>query len=321
MDPITHGLVGVALSAFSGSAVSMDNPLTMGAMLGAMSPDLDFVIRIFKDDAAYLEHHRGASHTIPFLIGFSVVITVLLSQMGLASFNFLTTLIWTFIGALSHTGLDILNSYGAKLFRKKYKVNILTLYDPVITLVGIFLIFNGENTPIQLFLSATFVTGYLYFRHRSRLHAVNYLRGIFERTYQKVEVFVMPSLKAFYKWDFVIHTATQDMVGQFNPWFYLFKNEACISIKQTLQTDDQVYMETFKASAVGIIFAEFSPNVHLTVIKDEENAQIILKATDLRYFFKENFLHHATLVLDENLNYVSSFLHPYKLNKMIPVYQ
>ena len=54
MDPITHGLVGVALSAFSGRAVSMDNPLTMGAMLGAMSPDLDFVIRIFKDDAAYL---------------------------------------------------------------------------------------------------------------------------------------------------------------------------------------------------------------------------------------------------------------------------
>lgn len=321
MDPITHGLVGVALSAFSGSAVSMDNPLTMGAMLGAMSPDLDFVIRIFKDDAAYLEHHRGASHTIPFLIGFSVVITVILSQMGFTSFNFLATLIWTFIGALSHTGLDILNSYGAKLFRKKYKINILTLYDPVITLVGIFLIFNGENTPIQLILSATFVAVYLYFRHRSRLHAVNYLSGIFERTYQKVEVFVMPSLKAFYKWDFVIHTATQDMVGQFNPWFYLFKNEACISIKQTLQTDDQVYMETFKASAVGIIFAEFSPNVHLTVIKDEENAQIILKATDLRYFFKENFLHHATLVLDENLNYVSSFLHPYKLNKMIPVYQ
>lgn len=321
MDPITHGLVGVALSAFSGSAVTMDNPLTLGAMLGAMSPDLDFVIRIFKDDAAYLEHHRGASHTIPFLIGFSFVITWVLSQMGFTSFNFLLTFIWTFIGGLSHTGLDILNSYGAKLFRKKYKMNILTLYDPVITLVGLFLIFNSQNTPLQLLFSITLVVVYLYFRHRSRLHAINHLSEFFMKSHQNVSVYVMPSLKAFYKWDFVIHTETEDLVGQFNPWVYFFKNEACIKIKQTLQTGDQIYMETFKASAVGAIFTNFSPNLHISVTRDEKNAQIILKATDLRYFFKENFLHHATLILDDNLNVVSSFLHPYNINKMIPVYE
>ena len=321
MDPLTHGLVGVAISAFSGTAVSIDNPLTIGAMLGAMSPDLDFVIRLFKDDAAYLEHHRGLSHSIPFLVGFSTIITIMLSQMGFVGFNFLTTLLWTFIGALSHTGLDILNSYGAKLFRKKRKANILTLYDPVISIVGIWLIINGTNTMYELITGVLIIGIYLLMRNISRHNALVTLESYFSKQYKQTDVFVMPSLKAFYKWDFVAHTETHNIVGQFNPWWLMAKTEKRIKIQHMMELVDTTYYDLFKSTAVGEIFTRFSPNLHINVTRDELNNQYILRATDLRYFVKKSFMHHATLVLDQDMQFISSYLHPYNINKAIPIYQ
>lgn len=321
MDPLTHGLVGVAISAFSGTAVSISNPLTIGAMLGAMSPDLDFVIRIFKDDASYLKNHRGISHSVPFLAGFSIAITIILSQMHFVEFNFFTTFLWTFIGALSHTGLDILNSYGAKLFRKKRKGNILTLYDPVITLVGLSYIINGKNSIFELISGLMIVTVYLILRKVSRRNALSHLNQKLNETYKDVDVHVMPSLKAFYKWDFVAHTLTHDIVGQYNPWLIFIKGNRCITLLKILEVEDQSYFELFKDSTVGGIFTEFSPNLHIKMMRDEANDHMVLRAIDLRYFMKDQFMHHATLVLDNDLKYVSSYLHPYSLNKAILVHQ
>ncbi len=321
MDPLTHGLVGVAISAFSGDAVSIESSITIGAMLGAMSPDLDFVIRLFKDDAAYLEHHRGKSHSVPFLAGFSIVITILLSQMGFAGFSFFTTLVWTFLGALSHTGLDMLNSYGAKLFKKKMKASLLTLYDPVITMVGLYYILNGKNSPLELISGVLLIAVYLLGRNLSRKLAATRLNDYFNENYSDVDVHVIPSLKAFYKWDFVAHTATHDFVGQFNPWMILSKKVDRIKITRTFEVEDQSYFDLFKSSAVGEMFTQFSPNLHIKVMRDSDNEHLILRATDLRYFTRSEFMHHATLVLDKDHNFISSQLHPYKLKKAIPVYQ
>ncbi len=47
MDPLTHGVIGLAISSFSGQAVSLDNPVSIGAALGAMSPDIDVISRLF----------------------------------------------------------------------------------------------------------------------------------------------------------------------------------------------------------------------------------------------------------------------------------
>lgn len=321
MDPLTHALIGTAISAFSGTEVSLYNPLTVGAMLGAVSPDFDFVIRLFKDDAAYLEHHRGISHSVPFLAGFSLVITVVLSQLGFVNFNFLQTLLWTFIGALSHTGFDILNSYGAKLFRKKIKANILTLYDPVITMVGLGFILNGKNSVSELVFGVSIIVVYLAIRNHSRLISMKKLNEYFSNNYVDVDVHVMPSLHAFYKWDFVAHTSTHDIVGKYNPFLIMIKNSRPIKIIKTLRVDDQSYFDVFKSSAVGEIFTGFSPNLHIKVTKDFDNDQIVLRAIDLRYFTNQEFMHHATLTLDSELNFISSHLHPYKIDKAIPIYQ
>ena len=319
MDPITHGLVGAALSGFTGTEISIFNPLTIGATLGAMSPDLDFVIRIFKDDAAYLEHHRGKSHTLPYLIGFSIAITFGLSMFGLVGFNAISTFIWTLIGAVSHTVLDILNSYGAKFFKKKRIASILTLYDPVITMVGLWFIYNGQNTTIDLITGVLIVSVYLLMRNFGKLRAKDIVYDQLIKDHEQVKVTMMPSLKAFYKWDFVAMTATHNIVGQYNPMFGIIKPEKGVKLIQVLVKPEDGYEALFKSSKVGEVFTEFSHLIHFDITKSQEDELITIRAVDLRYFFKQRFMHHATLVIDVNHNIISSFIHPYTLNKAIPI--
>lgn len=321
MDPLTHGLVGVALSAFSGTAVSIDNPLTIGAMLGAMAPDLDVIIRIFKNDAVYLEHHRGISHTIPFLIGYSVAITGILSLLGLPAFSFFWTFLWSFIGAFSHTALDSLNSYGAKLLKKKFKLSLLTLYDPVITLVGIWLIQNGKNSIYELISGGLIVIVYLLLRNMNRYRSKQQISRYFASDYHIKSITVIPSLKAFYKWDFIVHSISQDIVGQYNPWMIGPLKFKAVRVTKSLDTVDPYYYQLFESYDVGSKFSEFTSNYHIEVIKDLETDQTMLKATDLRYYFKENFMHHATVVIDENEKYISGCIHPYKFERAIPIYE
>lgn len=319
MDPLTHGLVGAAISAFSGNPVALDNPLAIGAMLGAMSPDLDFVVRLFKDDAKYLEHHRGATHTLPYLIGFSVIIAAGISVLPFHDFNFMQILLWTFLGALSHTGLDIMNSYGAKLFKKKLKLSILTLYDPIITLVGFHLILNRANTWIDYMGSIVLVGAYLYFRYAMRRIAEQHLIKHFSVQHEQVDVYVIPALKAFYKWDFVVHTETHDYVGGYNSWCSLASRYPVIQVNMTFENHESIYTNFFKTTLIGEKFSTFSPNLHVNVIPSEVEGHITLRIVDLRYYFKRDFLHQATLVIDQEFNIISSFLHPYSINKAIPI--
>jgi inner membrane protein len=319
MDPLTHGLVGAAISAFSGNPVALDNPLAIGAILGAMSPDLDFVVKLFKDDAKYLEHHRGATHTLPYLIGFSVIIAAGLSILPFHDFNFLQILLWTFLGALSHTGLDIMNSYGAKLFKKKLKLSILTLYDPVITLVGFHLILNRSNHWMDYIGSIVLVGAYLYLRYVMKRIAEQQLSKHFASDHKYMSIYVIPALKAFYKWDFVVHTDTHDYVGQYNSWCSLISGCPVIKVTNTFENNEPIYTNFFRTTPIGEKFSTFSPNLHVKVIPSEVEGQITLRIVDLRYYMKKDFLHQATLVIDQEFNIISSLLHPYSINKAIPI--
>jgi len=66
MDPITHGVVGLAMAAYTGEAISIASPYAMSSLLGAVIPDADIVMQ-FKGDYSYLKNHRGMSHSIPFI--------------------------------------------------------------------------------------------------------------------------------------------------------------------------------------------------------------------------------------------------------------
>ncbi|MCL4439674.1 MAG: metal-dependent hydrolase, partial [Firmicutes bacterium] len=73
MDPLTHALVGMGVAALTGEKLSLASPLHLGAVLGALAPDLDIVLQLCGD-IPYLTHHRGSSHSIPGVLFSSTVI-------------------------------------------------------------------------------------------------------------------------------------------------------------------------------------------------------------------------------------------------------
>lgn len=310
MDPITHGVIGAAISAFSGQPVTIDNPVTIGAALGAMAPDLDFVVRLFSNDMVYLKHHRGMSHSIPFLALFSVIITAGLSFM-FPTMNILTVFIFTFLGAVSHTVFDILNSYGAMLLKKKKKLSLLTLYDPFISVLALYLIIVRHHSAISYTSVLVLFAGYLIFRSLLKKSVFKTISKRYEHHGTIDTVTILPSLKFFYKWDFIVSTSTHNIVGVYNT----IKKEEQIVKKYRKKNIEM--MDVFKSSNLGKYFIDFSSNYHIEYTKNMDN--ITLKVVDLRYYFRDNFMHHGTLILDENHKILESYFQPYKQHRMIPV--
>tara|TARA_Y100000588_G_C13813818_1_gene736293 strand:+ start:101 stop:550 length:450 start_codon:yes stop_codon:yes gene_type:complete len=128
-------------------------------------------------------------------------------------------------------------------------------------------------------------------------------------TIESVEI--LPSLKVFYKWDFIVHTNSHDIVGNYNQFSGKF------TVIEKLIKKEKHFKEIFMNTKVGEYFSDFTPNFHIVSFKEMEHT--VLKVIDLRYHFKGNFMHHAEVRLDESMNVVESYFQPYKLEKRIPV--
>lgn len=313
MDPITHGIIGLAISSFSGEPVAFNSPIALGCALGAMSPDIDIIAKL-KGDYVYLKHHRGISHSLPALLVLAGIITIGLSGV-FKDFRFLQVFLWTFIGCLSHTFFDILNSYGAKLFmpftKKKSMVGILMLYDPVITILCFLLIFvKQKGMFFYIGILVAFIS-YLLIRWKMKTYAQMIVQKHYQHGYKIVDINILPALMAFHKWDFIVNTNSHNIVGQVN----LF-NKRIIERKKFKKPKDEI-IKMFKETNIGKYFREFTPIYQ--VIRLEEMNNIILECIDLRYFLRNNFMHHATVVYDREENIIQSFFHPYHMHKSIPV--
>ncbi len=313
MNPVTHGVIGLALSSFSSEAVALNNPLSLGCAIGAMIPDIDVIARI-KGDYVYLKHHRGISHSIPSLIILAVIITKSMSYF-FADFNFFQVFLWTFIGCLSHTLFDILNSYGAKLLmpfsRKKAMVGILMLYDPVITVLCLLLILENQKSIFFYGVIVLIFALYLETRRFMKKKARKTIEEYYRHGYKIIDISVLPALMAFYKWDFVVSTNSYNIVGQINSF------NKKITERKKFKRSDQEALQLFQNTKIGRYFEEFTPIYH--VARFEQMGKTILKCTDLRYYLRNNFMHHATVIYDRDQNIVKSFFHPYSLRKNIPV--
>lgn len=305
MDPLTHGMIGLALSTFSGQTVSLTNPIALGCAISAMIPDVDSVIRLYADDATYLKQHRGFSHSIPMLVVFSTVVAggiALAMKVPMDQWGILW--LWSFLGALSHTVFDMLNSYGAMLLRQKKKYNLLTLYDPVIAVLGITLILQREVNWLWNGLAVLIFAGYMLFRHQHQKRAALALESYADFEGEIVHIGVLPALTAFYRWDFIVETSSYTYVGKYNQW------TKAVKVIERLDAQCPELREAFDKTNLGHYFNDFSPYLH--VVHSHHGPSVTLRVVDLRYYVGNRFLHQATLVLDTQSKAVQhSVLHPY----------
>lgn len=312
MDPISHAVVGAAAATIAGADVSLTNPFFLATVLGAVSPDLDIIYQ-YWGDWIYLKHHRGFSHSLPGLIFFAFLIsglfTFLFPVVSLGMLFF-----WALMGALSHTFLDLLNSYGVMLFypfsRKKYTLNLLMISDPFLLFGSIAVIFCGYYGSVFLYFAFLLVICYLILRLFMRRRAEKLINRFYKGYLDKLVV--MPAFIGIVKWDFIACGHNKNIVGQINLL-------TCkITIHKKLKLISEEIKEKLEQTKIGIIFKEFTPLFHIDYFI--EGNKIIGRFIDLRYFVKNRFLHQGTVIVDKN-NYAveKELFQPYSPNNSIEI--
>lgn len=304
MDPITHAVIGLAVAKATGNTAAFTEPATLCIIAGSMIPDIDILLQKWGD-MTYLKNHRGASHSIPGLVISSALIAGVMS-LAFHGSGFFTMFLWALAGCLSHSFFDFFNTYGAKLlwpFRgKKYSLGMLMTFDPVfIGLLSGYAFIGGKTGNMML---AAFV---IYFASRgaARLLVMKELQRKYGAVYERISL--LPSMKGLLKWHFVLEGDRSDIIGEKN----ILMNRIRI-IKQLDKSADSKN-DSVLHSPVGQFFNEFTPLSNVAMEMDDGIKRYVF--TDMRYYMRNNFLHHAVLELDENNIIVSQTFNPYSMSR------
>src|SRR5690606_40652820 len=83
--------------------------------IGSLAPDIDTVLQL-RDNAVYIRHHRGATHSIPAVLLWPLLIAGALSLI-FPEANLLHLWLWSFLAVFMHVFVDIFNSYGTQALR------------------------------------------------------------------------------------------------------------------------------------------------------------------------------------------------------------
>lgn len=313
MDPITHGIVGLAIAAFTGETAALTNPYAIGSLLGAVIPDGDIIMQI-KGHYSYLKSHRGASHSVPFSFLYAGAITLLLSLLY-PGVSLLKLFMYAFFGCISHIILDITNSYGAKVLwpfiRKRLTIDLLLVYDPLLIIFSLAIIVPTFRALMHPVVTIVLFASYLLFRSRMKMRVKKIIKENLDNEGEIVSIRILPSMIGLLKWHFVLKLRNKKIVGEVN---ILPRDFKIIDIMENL--DNRLY-NAVKNTKVAKFFGEFTPIFHINCKKLAYGYEFSF--TDLRYYMAKDFLHHATAVLDENFSLVSSLFHPYNKSRNVEI--
>ncbi|ABR49267.1 membrane-bound metal-dependent hydrolase [Alkaliphilus metalliredigens QYMF] len=313
MDPLSHGLMGLAAFSLKYSP-SLSNPACLGAVIGAIAPDFDIMTRI-KGDYVYLKHHRVESHSIPGILFSTLVITAGLS-LFFSEFYFYQVFFWTLLGSLSHIVLDIFNSYGASILypltRKKYSLNLLMIYDPVLTILNFYIIMFRPRSIGEYGGLGSIMLVYLLYKSWDRKQAKQIISQHYEAGYRIKSVDVMPGEWHPLKWHYIINTSSHHIVGDVNP------STGKIDTPKKLRKIQNAIINKALEDELADYFKGFTPFFHIDLI--EESRDVIVRMVDLRYRVKEEFKHHVSFYYDEHHELMRSIFHPFKLENTIEIY-
>ena len=121
MDSGTHFVMGIALGGLAlADPVVANHSMTFtavmaGTIIGSQAPDVDTVLKL-RNNAIYIRHHRGITHSIPAVAIWPILITIVLSLI-IQDANVLHLWLWTFLAVAIHVFVDIFNAYGTQAIR------------------------------------------------------------------------------------------------------------------------------------------------------------------------------------------------------------
>lgn len=308
MDPITHGLIGIALSTFSGHTIQLNDPVFLGCTLGAMVPDLDIIAHV-KGRLNYLLKHRGASHSLIALSGMAFGLSTAL-YIAFPMTSWRTIFIWTLLGTMSHGIMDLLNSFGAELLwpfsRKKFTVDMIMLTDPIVlcSFLGsfIFSLKTPDLEQLSSLIAFLISASYLGYRYLERIITRDQLM----KTYYldiKDQVKVLPAMYHPFAWNFILYQG--DLVR-----FGIVRNRTSTICRVLPKFDeDNPSVSNALEGNLAELFNQLTPYYHVVAHRSEAE-ECIVEFLDLRYWAKGDFLYTGNVFLNENGEISQEIFHP-----------
>ncbi|MFB9974261.1 metal-dependent hydrolase [Allobacillus sp. SKP2-8] len=309
MDTATHLTMGVALSGLSAldPVVEADPSLFtatfFGVVIGSIAPDFDTIFKL-KDNATYIRHHRGSSHSPPMLIFWSFFVSLPI-LLFMPEVSYLHLWLWTMLAIVLHVTVDIFNAYGTQALRpfsrKWLAMGFINTFDPFIFylfVAGIFAWVLGAN-PIYTFTIVFFIDILYHIkRYLDKKEIVDILKRHFhDKNIEKI--ITQPTIKHNW-WRIAVVTDDQffiaDSVDGHIEILDIFDRK---SLPETAEMNAALLDKNVQA------FVNFSPVYRYEI--DRHDDYIEIRFIDLRYRSKGHYPFVAVVSMDKFYNILTSY--------------
>lgn len=318
MDTGTHFVMGLGLAGLAqlDPAVSASTEMGLAVLIatvaGSQAPDLDTILRI-KGNATYVRHHRGISHSIPFLLLYAILIPYGLSFL-FRDFHIEHVFFWTVVALFIHVLTDVLNAYGTQALRpitdKWISLNILHIFDVFIFtthIVGITLSLIGFPPGIVFAV----IYGILIVYTLWRVYYKAKMKQLLLHNFPNGEIHLFPT-RNLMEWNFIVYDEHSIHLGELK--------RGNIYRSETLPRVVPVHSVIEHAKQHRDIqnFLYFSRYPYVTYKETDFGYEVHF--IDLRYRKKRNFPLVATIYFDHNMKPINCYVgwkHEQKVSKKL----
>ncbi|WP_027964183.1 metal-dependent hydrolase [Halalkalibacillus halophilus] len=307
MDTATHITMGVAIGGIAtiDPAIQQDSALFqavfIGAIVGSHAPDFDTFFK-FKDNATYIRHHRGSSHSPLAVLIWSIVVSLAVYLFSM-EIPFLNLWLWVLIAVSLHVFVDIFNAYGTQAFRpfinKWVALGWINTFDPFMFMMfvagGIAWLLGAD--PAQTYGIIFFIVFLYYIK---RFYDKKEITDILYKHFNDAtKIITQPTIRQN-AWRIVIETPDYYHVA--------FSNDGQIDIKDTFKKrplPDTAEMNAAFSDKNVQAFRGFSPIYRYEI--DRFDDYIEIRFIDLRYRSNGHYPFVAVVTLDKFYNILTSY--------------
>lgn len=307
MDTGTHFVMGIGLAGLAhidpvvASSSVMGGAVLLSTIAGSQAPDLDTLFRL-KGTSLYVKNHRGASHSLPALLLYSMLIPLFVAIL-ITGTNLLHLLLWTGIAVGIHVLTDLLNGYGTQAFRpfteKWVSWNVLHIFDIVIFLlhiIGIGLWIAGA--PPAIVFASIYTLVVLYTGWRIVYKSI--MRKRIEATVATHGVLHLFPTRHLLQWNIIYYTDNAIHLGEIKRGHIHWSEELPIAQwEHPAITSAQAHPDIRN-------FLYFSRYAYVEVEETDFGAEV--RFIDLRYRKKKNFPLVAAINLNQRLEPIDCYV-------------
>ncbi|MBW5447254.1 metal-dependent hydrolase [Cohnella sp. CFH 77786] len=300
MDTGTHFVFGLGLGGLAMiDPVISSHPhgavaVLIGTVIGSNAPDLDMLLRM-KSNADYIKHHRGLSHSVPAVLLWSSLITLVLS-LSFRAIPWWHLGFWILLSVVLHVFTDLFNSYGTQAYRpfsrEWVKWNIIHIFDPFIFfahLLAILMWGAGLAEPRVIF-PVLYVLLAVYYVWRTFVHRkLTRILSSADPEGRPGDVYTLLPTLSHHRWNVV--RRSEDGLYAVGDW-----NNGRLTWADTLTCDNHPAVEASKSHPDVQAFLGITPFPCASVRQQSWGYEV--RWVDIRYRYRRQYPFVAVVLMD-----------------------